>query len=320
MVDHQTTSPVPGWLRPTAWTCGVVSAAVAAALGAVGLSRAALALLGLAVAAFGVASWMSLRTVVWSLNSINADRGRDDSRVRDAVASQVDRQSTNLSRTIVSVEKQVRSLPYVSAELGRRHSQLIHDDLPMPILGADWAVTAPTILFIIDEVLGTDGRRRILECGSGASTIWAAAALRHRGEGRVVALEHDPRFAEQTRHTLRAHELDSWATVIDAPLVELNVPGLGIRPWYDLTGLTDSHTFDLLFVDGPPGSTAPLARYPAAPQLLPWLSSGAIIVADDTDRGQEKKMIKMWSEPNVFDRPISYVKEVGRSSILRVDA
>lgn len=321
LVDRRTRRPTSQAWRTIAWMLGVSAAVVAAAVGASGFAEGAWAFLGLAVAAFGAAGWISFRALFRSLESMRRSPGIiDHGQLRDAVADSVDSQTKDLSRRLTSVEKQVRNLPYVSAELGRRYAQLIQNDLPMPVIGANWAVTAPTVLFIIDEILGGERRRHILECGSGASTVWAAAALRQRAEGHVVALEHDRDFAEQTRRSLRTHELEDWATVIDAPLVEQDIPGLGKRLWYDLSALGESDRFDLLFVDGPPGSTGRLARYPALPRLLPWLSSGATIVADDTDRAAEKRMVNMWCQQGVFDRSVSFVKIVGRSTVLVVDA
>lgn len=236
----------------------------------------------------------------------------------DTILRPLDRSTKTLSAALVATRKQIDHLPYLAAELTRRQAQLIDSDAPMPVLGANWAATAPTILFNVDEILGGSGRRVILECGSGASTLWEAAALRHRDEGHVYTLEHDTAFGEVTRQALRSHGLENWATVVDAPLVELDVPRLGRQPWYDLSQLGDLEDVDLLFVDGPPRPTAPLARFPAVPLLLPRLRDGALVVLDDTNRRAEKDIAKMWAEKGSFNRPLTIVKEVGRSTILRV--
>ncbi|MFD6418170.1 class I SAM-dependent methyltransferase [Streptomyces sp. NPDC060194] len=228
-------------------------------------------------------------------------------------------QNRSLSNAITGIRKQLEHQPYVIAELMRRHEQLIEGDMPMPVLGANWAAVAPTILFVVDEILGRPGRRTMLECGSGASTLWTAAALRKRGEGHVTSVEHDKEYAEVTRQRLADHGLESWATVVDAPLIDIDVPGLGTQPWYDLSGLGEVGEVDLLFVDGPPRPTAPLARYPAVPQLLPRLAHGALVVLDDTNRKAERDITKMWAAEGAFDRRITFVKDVARSTVLQLD-
>jgi predicted O-methyltransferase YrrM len=230
------------------------------------------------------------------------------------------RHTKSVRSSLVAMRQQIDHVPYLSAELSRRYSQLIPDDRPMPVVGANWAARAPVILFIVDEILGDSGRRSILECGSGASTVWTAAALRHRGAGHVVALEADASFGAETRARLVEHGLEPWATVVDAPLVDTVTESLGHQPWYDLSDLGDLDKVDLLFVDGPPRSTAKLARFPAVPQLLPRLRVGALVVLDDTHRGDEKEIVRLWSDLEPSPTSLSVVKEVGRSTVLRVTA
>jgi predicted O-methyltransferase YrrM len=218
----------------------------------------------------------------------------------------------------VALRQQVDHVPYLSAELGRRYAQLIPDDRPMPVLGANWAARSSAILFIIDEILGGSARRTILECGSGASTLWASAALRYRGGGHVTTLEADAHFGAETRARLAEHGLESWATVVDAPLVDTETPGRGHQPWYDLSGLGDLTEVDLLFVDGPPRSTAELARYPAVPLLLPRLRVGALVVLDDTNRPDEQEIVRLWTAQDSSPTTLEVVKDVGRSTVMRV--
>ncbi|MFJ8952606.1 MULTISPECIES: class I SAM-dependent methyltransferase [unclassified Streptomyces] len=237
----------------------------------------------------------------------------------EQVLRALQQQTKTLTAALTGIRKQLEHQPYVVAELMRRYNHLIDGDMPMPVLGANWAAIAPTILFIVDEVMGRSARRTMLECGSGASTLWTAAALRKCGEGHVTSVEHDREFAEVTRQRLVDHGLESWATVVDAPLVDTEVPGLGTQPWYDLSGLGDITDVDLLFIDGPPRPTAPLARYPAMPQLLPRLAKGALVVLDDTNRKVERDITKMWASDGAFDRRVTFVKDVARSTVLQLD-
>ncbi len=58
--------------------------------------------------------------------------------------------------------------------------------------------------------------------------------------------------------------------------------------WHDVAGC------GLLFVDGPPGRPAPLARYPAVPPLAGALAPGAAVVLDDYDRADEQAIAARW--------------------------
>lgn len=71
-------------------------------------------------------------------------------------------------------------------------------------------------------------------------------------------------------------------------------PGDGPHPsWYCLDGLPDGE-IDLLIVDGPPETVAPMARYPAGPSLLPRLARGGVVLVDDSLRPDEQEMIRRW--------------------------
>ena len=75
-------------------------------------------------------------------------------------------------------------------------------------------------------------RTRIVECGSGVSTVVLARLLRERGPGRLVALEHDGHWAALVHEQLRREALDRIARVIHAPLE-------GEPPWYALARLLE---------------------------------------------------------------------------------
>ncbi|MEJ5866205.1 class I SAM-dependent methyltransferase [Pseudokineococcus sp. 5B2Z-1] len=172
--------------------------------------------------------------------------------------------------------------------------------LPPPGGAAGWAATPETVLLLVREVLGRDRHPAVVELGSGTSTAWVAAALRERGGGRVVSVEHEERFAEATRRTLRAAELDDLGEVVVgplAPLPEPTSPTGHTTDWYSQALLERlPPVVDLLFVDGPPGGTGPMARRPALPLLVDRLAPGAAVVLDDTDRPEEKDVLARWLE------------------------
>ena len=133
-------------------------------------------------------------------------------------------------------------------------------------------------------------RTRIVECGSGVSTVVLARLVRERGAGRLLALEHDGQWAALVNEQLRRDALDDIARVLHAPLE-------GEPPWYAPARLLElPDEFDLLLVDGPPAYDAGHAtrRAPALPRLQERLAVGAAVVLDDIARPGERDVLAGW--------------------------
>ena len=160
-----------------------------------------------------------------------------------------------------------------------------------PLLGG-WALDPPAMLSLVRHVL-EHRPKLVVECGSGSSTAWLALALKASGAGRLVSLEHSEVYAAQTRSSLVELGLEAWAEVRASPLRPLRL-GADEFNWYDASSLDGLRDIDLLLVDGPPGSTGPMARYPALPVLVDRLSDRASIVVDDVLRKEEKRVISRW--------------------------
>jgi predicted O-methyltransferase YrrM len=156
----------------------------------------------------------------------------------------------------------------------------------------------------------------VVECGSGSSTVWLAAACRERGRGRVVALEHDPDYGEQTGAALAANGLTDHAEVRVAGLEPLELDGETFQ-WYARGAWSDLTGIDLLFVDGPPGATGPHARYPALPVFAPGLQDDAVVVLDDTVRAEEAEILRRWQELRLAGGHLGRARPTGRASQAR---
>jgi predicted O-methyltransferase YrrM len=134
----------------------------------------------------------------------------------------------------------------------------------------------------------------VVECGSGASTLWLALALRRFGiDGRIVALDHDPVFAGKTRDFLARHGVSDLAEVRDAPLEDFSLAD-GTYSWYARRAWEDLTGIDLLFVDGPPAATGSKARYPALPLLREALNPAAAVVLDDLVVPDMQETLRLW--------------------------
>lgn len=162
---------------------------------------------------------------------------------------------------------------------------------PLPPM-RDWAIS-PDFANLIVEIVHERKPKLALEFGSGVSTLVTAYALRQAGGGRLISLDHDRDFAEATIRNLRKHGLDDLVRVIHAPLRQVQVQGRS-HLWYDTAALEDLEKIEFVIVDGPPGNLQELARYPALPLIWSHLWDDAVILIDDADRVDERKMTEQW--------------------------
>lgn len=155
----------------------------------------------------------------------------------------------------------------------------------------------------------------IVECSSGTSTVVLARAVQANGTGHVFSLEHEPQYASRTRDELRREGLESFATVIDAPLRSHQL-GDETWQWYEIDAVPT--TIDMLVVDGPPGSIQFRARYPAIPILRGRITPGAAVFLDDADRQDEKGIVTAWLADAEFERAGSLKAEKGIAWLRKV--
>ena len=165
---------------------------------------------------------------------------------------------------------------------------------PLPPMRG-YPVSPDFALAMVDAIDDT-GAELVVELGSGVSTLVAAYALAARGGGRLCSLEHLPEYAEHTRALLTRHGFGTETVVVrDAPLQDLDVDG-EVYPWYDLAALDDLGAIDVLVVDGPPGPSHRLARFPALPLLHERMRAGGVVLLDDGNRPEEQEIARRWRE------------------------
>ncbi len=176
------------------------------------------------------------------------------------------------------------------------YTTLVHclqPKMPLPNLRG-WSASPDFLAFVTEKVL-TREPTLVLEYGSGTSTVVIAYCLKRIGAGRLVTVEHDKAYADQTKATLRAHDLEPWAEVKLAPLVKRRI-GDQQWLWYDFDLNTLSASLDMLIVDGPPHHVQRLARYPAFPVTASKFSQDWILIMDDGSRESEQAIVKLWDE------------------------
>jgi len=164
---------------------------------------------------------------------------------------------------------------------------------PLPSYGP--YTIEPQVTEILQGLIAEHRPKRILELGSGLSTIVMAYALEQNGSGTVTSLEESSQHAEITRGHIAKHKLDSVATVLHAPIRNSVVEWDGmVYPWYHLDRLPRGVQFDFVFVDGPVGAGAIMARWPAYYLLRPWLTHDVRLLVDDASRQAERIMLHHW--------------------------
>ena len=198
----------------------------------------------------------------------------------------VRRIGSDLERELKQTFRQLEALQNLSAMLPAT------DVLPAT---RGWAAS-PDLLAVLVGLVITERPSLVVECGSGASTLWLALAMRRfEIHGRIIALDHDPVFGGKTRCFLARHDVSDLAEVRDAPLESFSLDGetyswYARQAWEDLTGI------DLLFVDGPPAATGHRARYPALPLLSGSLSPVATVVLDDLVVPDMQEVLRLWHD------------------------
>jgi len=156
-----------------------------------------------------------------------------------------------------------------------------------------WSTGAmrPAGLVVVCNEIVHRSRTRIVECGSGVSTVVLARLLRQRGgAGTIVALEHDAQWAALVTDMLRRESLLDLARVVSAPLA-------GDPPWYSRSALTEMpDDIDLLLVDGPPAHAPGHGgrRAPALAAFGPRLTETATVILDDANRPGEQQVLTGW--------------------------
>jgi predicted O-methyltransferase YrrM len=154
------------------------------------------------------------------------------------------------------------------------------------------ATLAPENALLLSEIIYRKPTR-VLELGSGSSTLMIARCLKLLGgDRRLISVEHHPEWLRDTRNKIAHAGLEDRVHFIHAPLGEHEgFPA----PWYELELSEDAGPFDLVLVDGPEGgSRDPLARYGAFPFLRSRLAPGAVLLVDDALRGGETEIVERW--------------------------
>lgn len=136
----------------------------------------------------------------------------------------------------------------------------------------------------------------VVEFGSGVSTLLLSHALERNGSGRVVSLDHEARFAAETRELIERHGLGHRAEVFHAPLRDVHANEGPCSTFYDPAPLEGIERVGLVLVDGPPRGVHPEVRHLALPLMASKLKPGGMLLLDDAARPGERSVLERWRE------------------------
>ena len=161
--------------------------------------------------------------------------------------------------------------------------------VPFGKLGG-WAISADALAIVVRDVRKRRSPK-VVEFGSGASTIAIAALLQTMGGGKLITIEHDLDYLQLVDSDLFAHGLKSVVDLRHLPMTSFSAaPPLEAYHSYDLCQLDAQ--FDVALVDGPI-----TAEFGAATRLAPleWcvsrLHPGGSVYLDDAARTEERQVV-----------------------------
>jgi len=186
-------------------------------------------------------------------------------------------QFEELKRKVETTYNQIDSLNSLHTSLRFR--------APLPIFRG-WSVS-PDFANILARYVLEYKPMLVVGLGSGISDIIVGYCIERSGFGKMISLEHNEEYLLKTSDLIRLHNLSDIIEVQHCPLKEYKISEKSWY-WYDWKIEINKQKIEMLIVDGPPGATQHLARYPALPLLRENLSDDCIVILDDAYREDEK--------------------------------
>lgn len=177
-----------------------------------------------------------------------------------------------------------------------RRSEALVKTLPLPP-GRETTGASATDYYLLHRYVTELRPRRILEFGTGMTTLVMAAAMREIGTGHVVTVDHIDKFSKETQADLPAE---------CRPFVDFVVT---YTEPDDFDGTTGLHyhdypvgDFDLLYVDGPSLLIIGRAQFPGTDIFRAALQNGRSLDIITDRRLQTLNFFSMYTDHEVaFD-------------------
>jgi predicted O-methyltransferase YrrM len=157
-----------------------------------------------------------------------------------------------------------------------------------------------SLAFLLNEVI-INGRKNIIEFGSGISTILLGRLLKINGiDATVKSIDQSKEWVALLNDLIHKEDLGKIVEVVYIPLEKRNEKE-GSPHWYTksiIDGLFKTASFDMVVVDGPTAFEKEIewSRYFALPFIQQRLAHNYVILLDDANRGGEKKVLQAWAQ------------------------
>ena len=166
-----------------------------------------------------------------------------------------------------------------------------------------WPISPDIALFLVQK-MEENSYDLIMEFGSGTSTVMLAKAIKNKQQEnlKLITFEDNQKYYDKTLKSLNAEGLDNFVDLMLTPLVDYKYKDeefiyYSCKEKFEDIQLSKKQMKILILVDGPPGNTCPLARFPALVYILEKFSKQQIhLVLDDYYRNEEKKITEKWEE------------------------
>jgi hypothetical protein len=148
---------------------------------------------------------------------------------------------------------------------------------------------------------------RVLEFGSGVSTVVFALLAARRGDGsKIVSLEESEAHAGRTRALIESFGVGDYAAIVVAPIGRRPIDGWTGFMYRPAPGAVEralhGRSIDFVFVDGPATWLARRGdcRFGTLLAARPWLAKTALFAADDCLRRGDLDILRRWArEPDI---------------------
>jgi hypothetical protein len=169
---------------------------------------------------------------------------------------------------------------------------LIKLNAPLPVMN-EWRVSSDFAHAVLSKLIEKKSGS-VIDIGSGISTILLGYAVKMNGTGKVISLEHSEEYYVKTKALIKSHKLEEYCELYFCPLKK-HILDEKEWLWYDISKVKIPKNISIISVDGPPGATQHLARYPALVLLHEYLNKNSTVFLDDGGREEEKQIAQEWS-------------------------
>ncbi len=159
----------------------------------------------------------------------------------------------------------------------------------------DWTL-APDALRLLIALVEELRPRHVVEFGAGLSTrVLAHACAKAAPFASITSIENDPTHAALVAEQVERDGQGAMVTGVTATLVTRPCSGR-LRPVYMLDGQTFGSPLpaDLVVVDGPPAVLG--GRGGTLYQVARFSRVGTLVLLDDADREQERRILADWQD------------------------